>query len=92
MGMFNIVKLLIPCPNCGKEIGEFQTKDDYCDSLYMETVELGSVRECHTSCDNCDTWIQIKLKKEKLENLTLADYDIIATPLEELRSRINERP
>jgi hypothetical protein len=92
MGLFNYVKLLINCPKCGKEIGEFQTKDDFNNSLYMETVELCSVRECHTSCDNCKTWIQVRLKKGIMENVTINDYDIIATPLEDLRRRINERP
>jgi ribosomal protein S27AE len=88
MGLFNYVKILIKCPKCGKEIGEFQTKDDYCNSLYMETVELGSVRECHTVCDNCGAWVQLKLKKERIKKLTLDDYDIIATDLGEK----NERP
>jgi hypothetical protein len=77
MGLFNYVKILIPCPKCGREVGEFQTKDDSCDSLYMELVEFYTVREFHTSCPNCDTWISVKLKKDKLKELTLDDYDIV---------------
>lgn len=81
MGLFNIVKLTLPCPECGKEIGELQTKDDFYEILYLEQVELWMVRECHTICPHCDAWIEIKLKKEKMMELTLADYDIITRPL-----------
>jgi len=93
MGMFNIVKLRITCPKCGKEVGELQTKDDFYEALYLEQVELWMVRECHTVCDHCDTWIEIKLKKEKMMELTLDDYDIIHRPLGEFKEvKLNERP
>ena len=93
MGMFNIVKLNIPCPVCGKDVGEIQTKDDFYEPLYLEQVELWTIRECHTVCDHCDTWIQIKLKKEKITELTLDDYDIIHRPLGKFEEvKLNERP
>ena len=93
MGMFNIVKLHIKCPVCGKDVGEIQTKDDFYEPLYLEQVELWMVRECHTVCDNCDTWIEIKLKKEKIMNLTLDDYDIIHRALGEFKEvKLNEGP
>jgi len=81
MGIYNIVKLTIPCPKCGREVGEFQTKDDFCESLYLELVELWTVRECHTICDNCNEWIEIKLKKEKMQELTISDYNITSRSL-----------
>jgi len=28
MGLFNVVKIIMPCPKCGVEVGEFQTKDE----------------------------------------------------------------
>lgn len=76
MGLFNIVKIRMPCPKCGVEVGEFQTKDESFESLYMELVDFRTVREFHTVCPGCDVFISVKLKKEKLEELTLADYDI----------------
>jgi len=45
--------------------------------LYMELVDFRTVREFHTICPSCDVFISVKLKKEKLEELTLADYNIV---------------
>jgi hypothetical protein len=51
------------------------------------------VRECHTACDHCNTWIEIKLKKEKMMELTLDDYDITSMSLGEFKEvKFNERP
>lgn len=81
MGLFNIVNFPIKCPRCGSSISDFQTKDDACDTLYMETVDFRSVREFHTSCKNCDSWISVKLKESAIGKLTKNDYEIIATDL-----------
>ena len=79
--MYNTVKILLPCPSCGKEVGDFQTKDEIYDNLYLELVEFWTVREFHTVCDHCNAWIEVKLKKEKLQELKISDYDIISVPL-----------
>jgi hypothetical protein len=93
MGLFNIVKLNIPCPNCGKLVGELQTKDGFYEELYLEQVDLWMVRECHTICDHCNTWVSVKLKKEKMMELTLADYDVTSRPLGEFKEvKLNEGP
>jgi hypothetical protein len=93
MGLYNTVKVFVPCPKCGTSIGDFQTKDEIYDDLYLELVEFWTVREFHSICDNCDTWISVKLKKEKLMSLTLDDYDIIARPLGEFKEvKLDEKP
>ena len=76
MGLYNVVKIIIPCPKCGEEVGEFQTKDESYEMLYMELVDFRTVREFHTVCSKCDTFISVQVKKEKLQELTLADYNI----------------
>lgn len=81
MGMYNVVKVNIPCPKCGSNVGEFQTKDEAYGSLYLEVVEFWAVREFHSVCDNCDSWISVRVKPERLEKFTLDDYEIIASPL-----------
>lgn len=81
MGMYNVVKINIPCPKCGGNVGEFQTKDETFDALYLELVKFWTVREFYSICDNCDTWISVRVKLERLEKLTLDDYEIIARPL-----------
>jgi predicted RNA-binding Zn-ribbon protein involved in translation (DUF1610 family) len=76
MGLYNIVKVKLPCPKCGSEVDDFQTKDETFDMLYMDTVDFRTVREFHTICPNCNISIRVKIKKEKLQELTLADYNI----------------
>ena len=93
MGMFNTVEILLPCPKCGKMLGEWQTKDDHYDTLYCELVLFWTVREFHTICDKCDSFISVKLKKERLKDLTVEkDYDIIVVPLgKTVEELLNER-
>ena len=81
MGLFNIVNFPTQCPRCGVHIDDFQTKDDTNDSLYMEIVDFRTVREFHTSCNNCDSWISVKLKESVIKKFTANDYEIIATDL-----------
>jgi len=76
MGLYNVVKIRMPCPKCGVEVGEFQTKDDSFETLYMEQVEFWTVREFYTICHRCNVFITVKIKKEKLQELTLDDYNI----------------
>ena len=91
MGVYNVVKILLPCPKCGVVQGEFQTKDDAYEALYLESVEFYTCREFHTICDSCNTYISVKLKESKLKELTINDYDIIAVPLGEIKEiKLNE--
>jgi hypothetical protein len=76
MGLFNEVDVTLPCPRCGKEVKKFQTKDDTYDTLYMEKVDFWTVREFHSICDTCNSFVRVKLGKDKLKFLTLSDYTI----------------
>lgn len=79
MGLFNTVIFPIKCPRCGRTIEDFQTKDDSHDTLFMDTVDFRTVREFHTFCTECDTWISVRLKDSVIKNLTVDDFEIIAT-------------
>lgn len=81
MGLFNIVIFPIKCPRCGNAINDFQTKDDSRDTLFMEIVDFRTVREFHTFCTECNTWISVELGESAIEKLTADDFEIIATDM-----------
>jgi hypothetical protein len=83
MGMFNTVRVNIPCPKCGDNINEFQTKDETYEPLYLSEVDFWTVREFHSSCDRCDTWVSVRLKKEVIAKLTLDDYEVVGVRIGE---------
>ena len=57
MGMFDwVVGLTIKCPNCGKDVTDFQTKDTECT---LSRVSYEKVDNFHTSCDACGQWIEV---------------------------------
>lgn len=73
MGMFDYVVFEVPCPNCGKTVKGFQSKDGDC---LMETVKPWTVSNFYTSC-TCGTWIEYRRKPAKTREDWLDDYDLI---------------
>lgn len=57
MGMFDNVNFKMNCPNCGKEVDDFQTKDHHC---ALNTIDPDLVDDFYSSCDNCKTWISFE--------------------------------
>lgn len=57
MGMFDYVHFEMACPNCGKPLGDFQSKDDYCT---MDKIEPDNLSEFYSSCHTCKLWIEFK--------------------------------
>lgn len=55
MGMFDYVNFRMPCPKCGKEVGDFQTKSTECT---MRTVDPTICGCFYSRCDACKTWIE----------------------------------
>ncbi len=59
MGMFDWVDVggpdPIPCPDCGKDLEGWQTKDTGCT---LTTVPWYSASCFYTSCDGCKAWVQ----------------------------------
>ena len=55
MGLFDYVDFEMPCPNCGKKVDDFQTKDG---DVYMSTVDAFSVDSFYSSCGECGLWIE----------------------------------
>jgi hypothetical protein len=82
MGLYNYVAFPAKCPQCGQEITAFQTKDDAQESLHLKTVDFRSVREFHSLCSNCRSWISVKLKEESWSKFTVEDYQIISRSLD----------
>lgn len=59
MGMFDYVNVSMPCPNCGKVIESFQTKDEDCTLDTIEPDRLG----CFYAYCKCKTWVQFTRPK-----------------------------
>ena len=54
MGMFDDVNFKMPCPECGKEVRGWQTKDTDCN---MDMVEPDATNNFYAPCD-CGCWIE----------------------------------
>lgn len=61
MGMFDYVKYEAPCPNCGKVIDEWQSKDYHCT---LGSIEPWRVDQFYTSCPACGVWIECEVEAE----------------------------
>jgi hypothetical protein len=55
MGMFDYVNFKMPCPKCGTELNDFQSKDLGCD---MKTVEPDALVCFYDQCMKCRTWVE----------------------------------
>lgn len=62
MGMFDWVRYEEDCPNCGKHLDGFQSKDSYCMS---EQKKPHKVDNFYTSCYNCKVWINYTRGRNK---------------------------
>lgn len=60
MGLFDYVNFKMPCPRCGSEVGDFQSKSAGCD---MVTVEPEAVTNFYSACDNCKAWIEFSRER-----------------------------
>ena len=84
MGMFDWVNFKVPCPKCGREVENFQSKDGDC---LLGTLEFWQADNFYSYCDRCEAMINYTLSndiREKIrtiiENmrkvLTIKDYDL----------------
>jgi hypothetical protein len=63
MGMFDTVNVAIPCPECGYEGNDYQSKDLDCTLALVEVDDLISF---YTSCDACRAWVEFSKGKSAL--------------------------
>lgn len=75
---YDTVKFKMDCPSCGKEVGEFQTKD--C-SGFFDTVEFWECDNFYTSCDWCHHWIEFN-RKEKRPRVPIEYFEMTVRPNE----------
>jgi len=54
MGTFDYVNVKLPCPKCGKELNDFQSKDGPC---FLELIEPDYVYRFYTIC-SCKAWVE----------------------------------
>lgn len=81
MGMFDWIHFDIKCPNCGKVVDSFQSKDGNCK---MELLEYWEVDNFYAMCD-CGNWIEYTLKnKYHRSYLPIEAYDMKCKTLEKL--------
>ena len=55
MGMFDYINFKMPCPVCGAELKEFQSKDGLC---IMGTLEFWEVDNFYSYCGHCRSRIE----------------------------------
>lgn len=70
MGMFDYINFVYECPTCGNLIQDFQTKDGLCS---LNIIDFYDADNFYSSCDICHTWIEFKLKRNKIP---IEAYDI----------------
>ena len=65
MGMFDYVGYVGPCPDCGKRVDDFQSKDGPCTLSMVSPLE---VFEFNSACDHCGAWIEYRRKPAESMN------------------------
>ena len=83
MGMFDYVNFKMPCPECGKEVTGWQTKDTSCD---MNEVEPDVTNNFYAPCD-CGCWIEFyrpshQNKQKRDVPLTKAEVEALGFAME----------
>ena len=61
--MFDYVTYKTPCPKCGSEINEWQSKDREWPG--MVRLLPADVDYFHTSCDRCGVWLEARMVEFK---------------------------
>lgn len=93
MGMFDYVNFQMDCPQCGKRLFGFQTKDTDCE---LETVEPDETQYFYIGCPQCKAWVEFSRARPRLpardtpltlEQLEAVGFEMKVTPNAELRGR-----
>lgn len=58
--MFDWVNFKALCPECGTEVGGWQTKSASCSLI---TISPAEARNWYSSCPNCGLWIEYEAKR-----------------------------
>lgn len=69
MGMFDYVNFMMPCPECGTIVRNFQSKDREC---FMDLLEINEVWNMYSSCSKCGRWIELS-RLQKVDDGTKED-------------------
>lgn len=76
MGIYDHVNYKMDCPMCGKDVGDFQTKDL---GRFFERVEYWECNNFYSSCDYCNTWIEFTLKNPR-PPIPIESYEMKVEP------------
>ena len=71
MGMFDWINFEMYCPICGNKVIGFQSKSANCN---LEYLDFWQVDNFYSSCEQCGTWIEFRLKKDR--KFTIDDYEL----------------
>ena len=75
MGAFDFVRdYAADCPKCGRQIVEWQTKDNVLP--YLNTVGFRTVDNFSALCPDCKTLISIKFRTKPPEQREHSDYGV----------------
>ena len=84
MGMFDYVEFEYACPECGKVIRNWQSKDG---DRALSNLTPSDVDNFYTSCDECMTWIEFVrtgLTAFRLEWHNMEDCDAESHAVEDI--------
>ena len=70
MGMYDYIRYVMDCPECGVEIDSFQSKDGDC---CLATLEFWEVDRFYSTCQKCQTWIEYN-RKRPTGKIPIKDY------------------
>lgn len=88
MGWFDHVNFKMKCPQCEKEITDFQTKDT---GGFCDTVEYWECNKFYSICDYCHLWVEFILKENCIcPPLILPLEECPSLPLEAYEMRIKK--
>jgi len=71
--MFDNVRFTMPCPICGKDLDDWQSKSGNCYLKNLTPAELWKQRhpdplgyddhvDWYENCENCATWVEVRIK------------------------------
>ena len=73
MGMFDYVNFNVACPECGANVGNFQSKDRECS---MDTISPCEVFNFYAPCE-CGAWIEYT-RPITHNNKTMSEKEVLA--------------
>ena len=73
MGMYDSIAFSMRCPKCGKELNNFQSKDNGC---VLAVLEFWQVDHFYDYCWDCNIKVSFTLKEDIRKELPITAYEM----------------